>query len=173
MRAIHAFLISLFVLGQVAMGAENYVGNYNTFGGATIVGADAIVAFPFQVTQSVSVLRMGIVTKPWISASPSGMLAIYSDASGNPDALVTSTANFDVSNGRLEVPTTQVTLTSGTYWFAVQFDSAVAVGSADRPGFDDKEADLDFGTSMPTSLAQTTLISKSTFGAWNVYAVTQ
>jgi hypothetical protein len=89
---------------------------------------------PVQVTQPVRLVRIGIEAR---QTCMHAVLALYSDASGTPGQLLSSTASTSVAMGPNEFAAAPVDLTTGTYWIMGEYDVTCPIG-------------IDFSKSTPT-----------------------
>ena len=125
---------------------EFHVGNDVEFPDSSSHGADYLLGSFLTVPTDMTVTAMGLIGK---SATGNVRMALYTDSSGAPDALVVETASTAVPVGVLEMPVTSVALPAGGYWIMAVYDVTASVGIA-YPKFDVVQyRSLDFADPMP------------------------
>jgi hypothetical protein len=108
-----------------------------------------LVGHPIAVTQPVTLVRFGLNTRP-PPACQHGMWGLYSsDAAGNPDQLLSSTASTSLSPGVNEIPTPPVALAPGTYWMMGVYEVNCQISVRFTTTNPTKYISFTYGTPLP------------------------
>ena len=141
------------------------VGTIVEFPASSSHSADYLLGTALVVPTDMTMTALALIGK---SATGNVRMALYTDSSGAPDALVSETASTSVPVGVLEMPVESVALPAGTYWIMAVFDTTASVGIA----FPSKEVvqyrSLAFSDPMPATFGSPSTYTGQVF---NYYIV--
>jgi len=100
-------------------------GNATEFSGASQHTPGYLLGGSITVPQDSTLTYLGVIAK---SGGPHVILALYSDAAGEPDRLVASTPATAMTVGAMEIPVTPTPLAAGSYWIMGEYDGAASIG---------------------------------------------
>ena len=100
-------------------------GNATEFAGASQHTPGYLLGGPITVPQPSTLTHLGVIAK---SGGPHVIVALYSDAAGEPDRLVASVPATPMTVGAMEMPVTPTSLPAGRYWIMGQYDGDASIG---------------------------------------------
>ena len=100
-------------------------GNATEFPGASQHSPGYLLGGPITVPQPSTLTQLGVIAK---SGGPHVILALYSDAAGEPDRLVASTPATAMTVGAMEMAVTPAPLPAGRYWILGEYDGDASIG---------------------------------------------
>ena len=104
---------------------EFHLGSDKEFPDSSSHSPDYLLGNVVVVPSDMTLTALALIGK---SAKANVKMALYTDASGVPDALVAETDSNAVPAGVLEIPVKPVALPAGNYWIMAVFDSYASVG---------------------------------------------
>ncbi len=102
-----------------------HIGNDVEFADASMHFPDYLLGPALVVPSDMTLTALALIGK---AATGNVRMALYTDSSGAPDALVTSTGSTPVPVGLLEIPVKPIALTAGTYWLMAVYDTKASIG---------------------------------------------
>jgi hypothetical protein len=154
--------------GSCVLGPEETLGNPTQFSSCSSGYQNNMLANRIEITCRSTLLRLG--TK-FSTAAGSVRFAVYTDVAGAPGAALGGTGSVSAATGEAAL-VSNVTLTPGFYWIAMNFDSASACPSenAQAPADSLRYGPFNFSNSaFPPSTFPTGGASLPTL--FNLYAV--
>ncbi len=91
----------------------------------SILARNYLLGHPVTVSSDMTVTHLGIIGKRTTS---NGQIALYTDASGQPDALVTESSLQAIVSGTNTFDVPDAPIVAGTYWVMAVYDSTAYVG---------------------------------------------
>jgi hypothetical protein len=100
-------------------------GFFSAFSGAVTANTGYLFGETISVPTAITATKLGAILTN--AASAKATLALYSDVSGSPSALVVQTASTSIENGANEVAVTSTHLAAATYWLMAEYSAAVEI----------------------------------------------
>jgi hypothetical protein len=123
----------------------------NTSGTTNAWSPNYLAGFPVTITTAGQLQQFGIVTGPNNGAIQT-IMALYTDAGGNPGTLVTSTAATPLwGNDERIAPLATPLLAPGKYWVMAEFNGTVQIGTVGGQGKTMHYVSHPFGSALPAN----------------------
>ncbi len=100
-------------------------GFFSTLPNAVMANTGYQFGETISVSTSITVTKLGALITNANGAKAT--LALYTDVSGSPSALVVQTASTTIQNGTNEISLPATHVAAGTYWLMAEYTAAVAV----------------------------------------------
>lgn len=151
----------------------SYFGHYTAYSATTTESANYLVGQQVAITRNASLVGFGMIGELQAGHTPAnGKMALYTDSSGAPDALVSESNAAPIIDGRVEFSVSAPqSVSAGTYWVFLLVDNDISIYEDESTNSTEEYTPQSFGSALPSTYVPGTTAPNTVY--FNMYVIAQ